>query len=35
MMEKNKRYSLAEREKLAKLHINYKEEHDNQEKVEK
>ena len=35
MMEKNKRYSLAEKDKLAKLHINYKEEHDNQEKVEK
>lgn len=35
MMEKNKKYSLAEKEKLAKLHIKYKEEYDNQEKVEK
>ena len=34
MRKKNKNYSLAEKEKLAKLCIKYKEEDDNQEKVE-
>ena len=35
MKKKKKKYSLAEKEKLAKLCIKYKEEYDNQEKVEK
>ena len=33
--KKNKKYSLAEKEKLAKLYTKYKEEYENQEKVEK
>ena len=35
MEKKNKKYYLAKKEKLAKLCIKYKEEYDNQEKVEK
>ena len=35
MEKKNKKYSLAEKEKLAKLCIKCKEKYDNQEKVEK
>ena len=35
MEKKNKKYSLAKKEELAKLCIKYKEEYDNQEKVEK
>ena len=33
--KKNKKYSLAEKEKLAKLCTKYKEQYENQEKVEK
>ena len=33
--KKKKKYSLAEKEKLAKLYTKYKEEYENQEKVEK
>ena len=35
MMKNNKKYSLAEKEKLAENYIKYKEEYENQEKVEK
>ena len=35
MMKNNKKYSLVEKEKLAENYIKYKEEYDNQEKVEK
>ena len=35
MENKNKKYSISEKEELAKLYIKYKEEYDKQEKIEK
>ena len=35
MENENKKYSISEKEEVAKLYIKYKEEYDKQEKIEK